>query len=157
MKRILVLAVMVIGLSSCGSEDILNEVQQLAKDIDLIDTYIAEKDIQNVIVHSSGIRYIVHEEGTGEIPERNWIIKVKYQGNLLADPDGVPFDQNISGVEFILSKMIEGWQLILTEQQEGAVLTLYIPSSLAYGINRFGTIPSNSNLIFDITLISARP
>ena len=157
MKKIIIFVIATMGLTGCNSDTILNEEQQLAKDIELIDAYIADNNIQNVIEHPSGVRYIVHEEGTGEIPERNWIVKVKYQGNLLTDPTGTPFDQNTAGVELILSTLIEGWQIILTEQQEGAVLTLYIPSGLAYGTSRQGGLPGNSNLIFELTMISARP
>ena len=157
MKKIIILVLVVIGLAGCNSDPILNEEQQLAKDIELINEYIADNNIQNVIEHSSGIRYIVHEEGTGEIPERNWIVKVKFQGNLLTDPTGTPFEQSTAGTEYVLSTRIEGWQIILTEQQEGAVLTLYIPSGLGYGSNRSGPIPGNSNLIYEITLVSARP
>ena len=90
------------------------------------------------------------------VPEVSWIVKVDYVGNLLTDPNGPPFDQN-QGIEFILSQLIVGWQIMLTQYGEGTTLTLYIPSGYAYGFaGRPGSIPSNANLIFDITLVSAR-
>lgn len=142
--------------TGCGSNDILDFEEQLAVDIAAIDQYIEDNDIQDVQIDPSGIRYIVNEEGTGLMPEVSWIVNVKYKGNLLTDPDGNPFDQNTAGREFVLSQLIAGWQIMLTQQKEGADLTLYIPSGLAYGMNRQGGIPPNSSLIFDITLISAR-
>ena len=157
MRKTLVIALTVIGLSSCGGEDILNEEQQLAKDIDLIDTHIGDNNIQNVIEHPSGIRYVVNKEGTGDIPERDWIVKVQFRGLVMSDLNGIPFETNTRGIEYILSTRIEAWQIILTEQKVGADLTLYVPSGLAYGTNRFAGIPSNSNIVYDITLVSARP
>jgi FKBP-type peptidyl-prolyl cis-trans isomerase FkpA len=157
MKKTLVLALTMIGLSSCGSEDILSEEQQLAKDIDLIDNHIADNNIQNVVEHPSGIRYVVNEEGTGDIPDRDWIVKVQFQGLVMTDLNGLPFESNTQGIEYILSTRIEAWQIILTEQKVGADLTLYVPSGLAFGTNRFAGIPSNSNIVYDINLVSARP
>lgn len=157
MKKIGILLAVVIGLSGCNDNQLLSFEDQLAKDVQAIDDYVDEHNIADVVVDPSGIRYVVNQEGTGQMPEVNWIVKVKYKGNLLTDPDGFPFDQN-PGTEFVLSKLIEGWQIILSQQQEGADLTLYIPSGYGYGFKGSPpNIPSNANLIFDITLISARP
>jgi FKBP-type peptidyl-prolyl cis-trans isomerase FkpA len=149
---------MVVALlaSGCDSNEILDFEEQLAVDLVAIDQHIEDNDIQDVQIDPSGIRYVIHEVGTGLMPEVSWIVKVKYKGNLLTDPSGTPFDQNTAGREFILSQLIVGWQIMLTQQKEGVDMTLYIPSGLAYGSNRQGGIPSNSSLIFDITLISAR-
>ena len=156
MRNLLLIMFVALLATGCGSNDILDFEEQMAVDTAAIDQYIEDNDIQDVQIDPSGIRYIVHEEGTGLMPEVNWIVKVKYTGHLLTDPTGTPFDQNTNGAEFILSKLIAGWQIMLTQQKEGADLTLYIPSGLAYGMNRQGGIPPNSTLIFDITLISAR-
>jgi FKBP-type peptidyl-prolyl cis-trans isomerase len=158
MRKLAVLLTIVVGLSGCGDNQLLTFEEQLAKDVIAIDAYLAENNILNVVEDPSGIRYVVNQEGTGLTPEISWIVKVKYKGNLLTDPDGFPFDQNTVGAEFILSKLIEGWQIILTQHKEGADLTLYIPSGYGYGFKGSPpNIPSNANLIFDITLMSARP
>ena len=156
MRNILIVLAIAFVAMGCDGNEILSFEEQMAADIEAIDKYIEENDIQDTQIDPSGIRFIVHEEGTGLMPEVNWIVKVKYKGNLLTDPDGTPFDQNSAGREFILSQLIVGWQIMLTQHKEGAVLTLYIPSGLAYGMNRQGGIPANSSLIFDITLVSAR-
>lgn len=156
MRNLLLIMVVAILAMGCDGNEILDFEEQLAVDIAAIDKYIEDNDIQDVQIDPSGIRYIEHKEGTGLMPEVNWIVKVTYKGNYLTDPDGVPFDQNTSGAEFILSQVIIGWQIMLTQQKEGAELTLYIPSGLAYGTSGRRPIPPNASLIFDITLISAR-
>lgn len=155
-KGLVVVFAIVLFLSGCNNDPVRTFEEQLAIDIDLIDAFIEENNIQDVQIDPSGIRYVVIEEGTGLVPEVNWIVKVDYVGNLLTDPNGTPFDQQ-QGIEFILSQLIVGWQIMLTQFGEGTTLELYIPSGYAYGFaGRPGSIPSNANLIFDITLVSAR-
>lgn len=158
MKRIAVIVSLVVLLTGCNEDPVRTFDEQLAIDIEAIDTYIADNNIQNVQEDPSGIRYIVEELGTGLVPEVNWIVKVDYTGYFLTDPDpdGTPFDQG-QGVEFVLSQVIAGWQIMLSQFGEGTTLKVYIPSGYAYGFaGRPRSIPSNANLIFEITLISAR-
>lgn len=159
MKKLGILLAVTIGLSGCG-DNLLTFEEQLAEDIIEIEAYLADNNITNVVDDPSGIRYVVNQEGDpeGAQPAVDWIVKVKYKGNLITDPDGFPFDENTVGTEFVLSKLIQGWQIILSQHTEGADLTLYIPSGYAYGFKGSPpNIPSNANLIFDITLMSARP
>lgn len=74
---------------------------------------------------------------------------VNYSGSLT---NGVVFDSG-NGVSFPLSNLILGWQEGLPLIGAGGSITLYLPPSLGYGANATGSIPANSILIFNITLL----
>jgi len=124
--------------------------EQLAIDIELIDDFLETNQIET-IVHESGIRYVMHLEGTGESPSSADVITVKYEGMLL---DETIFDSNEEGYTALLSNLISAWRIMVPEMKVGGSITIYAPSVYCYGRTRVGTIPSNSPLIFEIELIS---
>lgn len=124
---------------------------QLKKDIERIDSYLTENEI-DAQVHESGIRYVINVAGNGSTAELCDVVSVNYEGRLLSN--GEVFDSSDSPVTFPLNQLITGWQIGIPLIQEGGSITLYIPSVYAYG--RFGSgddIPANANLIFDIELV----
>lgn len=125
--------------------------EQLALDSAAIADYLTENNITNTQTDKSGyVWYVLHEEGNGVAPLSSDSIEVSYEGRLM-DTD-FEFDAG-EHVEFRLSSLITGWQVVLTEMQEGDSVTMYIPSGLAYGTNGSGDdIPANANLIFDMRL-----
>ncbi|MBK8146208.1 MAG: FKBP-type peptidyl-prolyl cis-trans isomerase [Bacteroidetes bacterium] len=66
--------------------------------------------------------------------------------------NGTVFDQSNSAV-FTLSNLIVGWQQALPLIGIGGSIKIYLPPSLAYGNKASGSIPANSNLIFEIDLL----
>ena len=128
---------------------------QLEKDISAIDAYLADNNIENVQEHSSGVRYVIHEEGSGEFPGLCNQVSVNYQGQLMSD--GTVFDQSQNPVTFPLRNLIYGWQIGIPLIQPGGSITLYIPSVYAYGSRGSGeSIPPNANLIFEIDLLNTQ-
>ncbi len=136
--------------------------EQLAIDLDIIDTYLADNGIINVLKDCNTVKtptgepckgyvsYVVHEEGNGLTPPSlNTQVVVSYKGRLLSN--GTQFDANDS-VTFSLGALIAGWQAVLLDMQEGDSVTMYIPSGYGYGYKGSGDIPSNANLIFDMKL-----
>jgi FKBP-type peptidyl-prolyl cis-trans isomerase FkpA len=102
--------------------------------------------------HSSGLYYQVINPGSGVTPNSNSKVFVTYTGKLL---DGTQFDAGttpVTGGGWALSGLISGWQVGLPLIQKGGSIKLIIPSSMAYGCQGAGTIPSNAILFFDITL-----
>jgi FKBP-type peptidyl-prolyl cis-trans isomerase FkpA len=135
--------------------DALKKVDKtkLASDIAVIEDSLAKWSLvaQN---EPNGVRYIVHELGTGPHPNLRSIVTLDYAGKLLTTKAVFGDDENI---RFYVSNFITGWQTTLPLLPEGTRATLYIPSGLAYGPqgaieNGAYVIPPNSNLIFDITL-----
>lgn len=105
---------------------------------------------------SSGLQYIVIEEGTGDKPEKGDTVKVHYTGKL---EDGTVFDSSVKRgvpIEFQLGvgRVIKGWDEGIADMKEGGKRQLIIPPDLGYGVNGYPpVIPPNSTLIFDVELV----
>ncbi|MGK7392097.1 MAG: FKBP-type peptidyl-prolyl cis-trans isomerase [Candidatus Cyclobacteriaceae bacterium M2_1C_046] len=136
--------------SSCDEDQ-----TQLEQDIEAIDNYLAENNL-DAEVHTSGLRYKIITMGAGESPTLARTVEVSYEGKLMSD--GTVFDATPEGEtrSFQLSQLIEGWRIGLPLIKEGGKIILYIPSTYGYGSYGTGTIPANSNLIFTIDLVSVK-
>ena len=154
MKYILfsISALMLLTTVSCGDEPELTFGDQLEKDIKAIDRYLDEKRI-DALVHESGIRYVVIEEGDGDRPIQSSTVKVKYEGRFF---NGDKFDGNNAGISFELSRLISAWRIMIPEMEEGGKITMYAPSGRCYGKAGNSNIDPNKNLIFDMELIEVQ-
>ncbi|HEX8182393.1 MAG TPA: FKBP-type peptidyl-prolyl cis-trans isomerase [Candidatus Saccharimonadales bacterium] len=92
--------------------------------------------------------------GTGaEITSVDNTITADYTGALAKD--GTIFESSLdAGQPFTrkLSEVIPGWQTGMIGMKEGGKRRLVIPAAQAYGEQATGSIPANSDLVFDITL-----
>jgi len=113
------------GCSDSTIDENLSDEEQLKLDLELIDNYLVENNVQDVLIHSSDIRYTINESGSGISPLASDIVKVDYTGKLLES--GIVFDSNV-GAEFILSQTIAGWVIMVQEMKEGDSFTIYLPS-----------------------------
>lgn len=113
----------------------------------------AKADSINVTKHSSGIYYQIINPGSGATPSQNSNVSVTYIGQLL---NGTTFDQRTTPISFNLARVIEGWQIGIPLIKNGGRIKLIIPSAYAYGCNGSGSIPGNSVLFFDVTLINVQ-
>ncbi len=144
------LALFSLFLISCGNDD-ENQVVDYRE--------INEQEIQNYLEvnnleaerSSSGLYYIIEEEGTGAQPTTSSRVTVAYRGYFL---NGNIFDQsNASGATFSLQQVIPGWTEGITYFNEGGSGQLFIPAHLGYGSFDYSGIPGGSVLIFDIELL----
>ncbi|MCE2958548.1 MAG: FKBP-type peptidyl-prolyl cis-trans isomerase [Bacteroidota bacterium] len=134
--------------------DLQRVIPQLRKDTIAINAYLASKNLVNSVSKDpSGLRYLVSVEGTGTRPTSSSTVTVKYTGKLMSNE--TVFDQSASA-NLALSQVIKGFQIGLTKFPVGSKVTLYIPSVLGYGFYANGPIPSNSNLIFDVEVLSSK-
>ena len=113
--------------------------------------------LDNVQETASGLKYIIHEEGSGPQANAGDGVTVQYIGKLVEN--GKIFDQSFArgeGIPFQLGsgQVIPGWDEGIALLKEGTQATLFIPSELAYGANGTpdGSIPPNSELAFYIEL-----
>ncbi len=126
---------------------------QLAIDTQIIDAYLQDRNI-TAMIDNSGLRYVIHTQGTGISPELVDLVTVNYRGTLLSD--GSEFDAN-QGIQFSLEQLILGWKVGFQLLKEGSTATLYLPSGLGYGIVGSGDgIPPNANLIFEVDLLDVK-
>ena len=123
--------------------------EQLAIDIEKITDYLEANQLTAEST-SSGVYYIIEEEGTGNYPTLSSTISVEYTGKFL---DGSVFDSGTLP-DFQLGGLIQGWKEGLQLFKEGSRGKLFIPSGLGYGVADYGPIPGNSVLIFDIYLLA---
>ena len=151
-------------LSSCFKDDTVTpdeqlkidldkvDKEQLAIDIEIIDNYLAEDSIE-AIADPSGLRYVIHETGTGPSPQLADLIRVKYVGTLLGETE--IFDSS-NDAAFPLDNLILGWKVGFQLLHTGDSATLYIPSGLGYGVMGSGPIPPDANLTFGVKLIDVQ-
>ncbi len=125
----------------------------LAAEQEKLDNYVAANEL-DLTTTESGLRYVIHEEGTGPTPEFNQLVNVKYRGTTL---DGNEFDAGTYEFPIGNGVVIQGWDEGIGYLNEGAKATLYIPSNLGYGSRGSGgAIPPFSTLIFEVELLSIK-
>jgi FKBP-type peptidyl-prolyl cis-trans isomerase FkpA/FKBP-type peptidyl-prolyl cis-trans isomerase FklB len=128
-----------------------DQKEQMAKDLVSIDEYLKSKGIQ-AIQDTSGLRYVITQQGKGPKPIITDTVVVNYVGKLMGS--GEVFDQSKQPVTFRLTGLIKGWQIGFPLLAVGSKATLYVPSGLGYGPRGYPSkIPQNANLIFDVELI----
>lgn len=96
--------------------------------------------------------------GAGEPVKKRQLVQVHYTGWLA---DSTKFDSSRDRnepLEFMLGagQVIKGWDIGIEGMKIGEVRNLKIPAALAYGNNSVGPIPANSDLLFEVELVSAQ-
>jgi FKBP-type peptidyl-prolyl cis-trans isomerase len=145
-KSVLIQIFSVAVLVGCvDSKEPYDLVGQLARDVQTIDTYLANNGITTV-KDVEGIRMEIKILGSGLTALTKNAVTVGYVGRVLGET--VPFQTGTTNLEVF--KYIPGWQYALTTLPAGSVATVYIPSALAYQDQPQDGIPANSNLVFDL-------
>jgi FKBP-type peptidyl-prolyl cis-trans isomerase len=116
---------------------------------------------------ADGLNYVITTKGTGAVPTSGQTITVNYSGFLLNSNGtiGTEFDSNtdptfghVTPFTFVLGAgtVIPGWEEAFALLPVGTVAQLIIPPALGYGTaGSSPSIPSNSILVFNVTLVSA--
>lgn len=112
-------------------------------------------NVDNLVTYRlNGLRYWFLQEGTGGSPSNGQLVTVHYHGWLA---DGSTFDssyQRNQPFRFDLGgRVIPGWNMMVKEMRRGDIVLVEIPSDLAYGDRRAGSIPPNSTLYFKIEVL----
>ncbi|GAA4389838.1 FKBP-type peptidyl-prolyl cis-trans isomerase [Hymenobacter koreensis] len=110
-----------------------------------------------------GVRYVLHEAGTGELPSANGRVVVHYSAFL---PNGRLFDSSATHgrpVRLRLGRgeVIQGWEELLPLLHAGARVWARIPAALAYGAagqrdpddERLYRVPPNTDLLFELSIV----
>jgi peptidylprolyl isomerase len=132
----------------------------------VIANYLAANNL-TATTTADGLNYVITTKGTGAVPTKGQTVTVNYSGFLLNSNGtiGTEFDSNtdptfghVTPFSFVLGagQVIAGWDEAFALLPVGTVAQLIIPSSLAYGSAGSGSsIPPNSILVFNVTLVSA--
>jgi len=165
-RLLLIVLLFAAGLSSCTKTvDVQAQINtQLAKDDQLITTYLKNNNITASVIDSAGVStgiyYKIDTTGTGTglftsstQVTVGWIAWQLQQSGTLSS---VIQQTNTFHPTFILGETIRGWQFGLadTKMSVGGIITLYVPSHYAYGPFPQTTLglPANAVLVFHITL-----
>jgi hypothetical protein len=132
----------------------------------IINNYLTANHL-SATTTADGLNYVIMTAGTGPVPTQGQTLTVNYSGFLLNSDGtiGTEFDSNtdsqfghVTPFSFTLGagQVIAGWDEAFALLKVGTVAQLIIPSALAYGVNGSPpSIPSNSILVFNVTLVSA--
>ncbi|MFY0653625.1 MAG: FKBP-type peptidyl-prolyl cis-trans isomerase [Cyclobacteriaceae bacterium] len=104
-----------------------DSIAQSSMDADSIDWYIAQNSYENVITEESGVRHLILEPGSGELPEFNDIVSMHYASNFL---NGKVFDTTIEQVALDNDIWVDGLQynpIRFNFTASGSAITGYIP------------------------------
>mgnify|MGYP006267727593 CR=1 FL=1 len=102
--------------------------------------------------------------GTGAEAVNGSVVTVNYTGWLYdastADHQGLQFSSSIGGTPFTFTlgdgSVISGWDQGVPGMKAGGLRRLVIPPSLGYGAARYGPIPPNATLVFEIELLDVQ-
>ncbi|MBV8627247.1 MAG: FKBP-type peptidyl-prolyl cis-trans isomerase [Paraburkholderia sp.] len=93
-------------------------------------------------------------QGTGPQPTADSVVQVNYRGTLA---NGTEFDNSAKHggpATFPLSRVIPCWTQGVATMKVGGKAKLTCPAATAYGDRGVGVIPPNSDLTFEVELIS---
>jgi FKBP-type peptidyl-prolyl cis-trans isomerase FkpA len=139
-----------LGLFSTGcKDDYLTAEEQLVEDKRLISEYLASKQLTAQST-ASGLHYIIDTPGTGDHPNINSNVTVRYKGYYL---DGTVFDDTKGGkISLFLYEVIKGWQEGIPLLKREGKAQLFIPSELGYGPRPPSGVRANAVLVFEVEL-----
>ena len=119
-----------------------------------------DKKDEKVIKKDSGLKYVELKEGDGKEVKKGDTVEVHYTGWLT---DGTKFDSSLDRKKPLTFEVygdnppvIKGWNEGVTGMKVGGKRKLIIPAELAYGNQGKGSIPPNSDLIFEIHLLKVK-
>lgn len=152
----------------------IQQQEQLSKDMTAIDDYLATNKIEAQKTES-GLRYIITRAGRGVTAQPGQQVSVNYAGYLLSNgkyfdtswesvakeknlfTEGRPYEpiQLTAGIG--QGGVIQGWEEMILLMNKGEKVTVYIPSTLAYGARkRSEDIVENSILVFDMEVVDIK-
>jgi FKBP-type peptidyl-prolyl cis-trans isomerase len=132
-----------------AEEEQITDIQSL---IDTETRYMENYQPQSSV---SALQTIDLTTGTGDVVQSGATVTVNYTGALAAT--GVIFESSYDSGQpatFPLDGVIAGWTQGIPGMQVGGKRRLIIPASLAYGERASEKIPANSDLVFDVELVS---
>jgi FKBP-type peptidyl-prolyl cis-trans isomerase FkpA len=109
---------------------------------------------------NSGLMYVDHQIGTGDLATKGNTVSVHYTGWLYVDGKrGAKFDSSLDRkmpFDFVLGarQVISGWDEGVEGMKVGGKRQLIIPAALGYGSRGAGgVIPPNATLDFEVELL----
>jgi FKBP-type peptidyl-prolyl cis-trans isomerase FkpA len=147
----LLLCLSLMGFAACKKSEPV--VPTPAEDDAAIKAFIAKKS-WTAQATPEGVYVVMDVVGTGATPVLTDYINIKFKGYLLNET--LMSNSKDSAIEFKISELIEGLKIGLQKFKVGGKGKIIIPAALAFGTQSSATIPANSNIYFDVELVSAQ-
>ena len=106
-------------------------------------------DFDKYVKDTNYVYYHLSDTGTGAAASSSSVIFFTYKATLL---NKTLIDQSATPVQSAMVNLIPGFQLMSPFLKKGTHIQMVIPSSLAYGCEGSGQIPSNAPLFYDVTI-----
>ena len=130
------------ALGGCLNSDLPDTSAQLAIDVQKIEKYLTDNNITDFVKDPSGVYYVIHQIGSGEMPTTNDYVNMTYVAKLFNG--SIAFEQSTIPVFLTLRFIsVSGLQIALPKFPEGTIATVYVPSVLAYGTWAGRSEPNN--------------
>ena len=131
----------------------------LVSDTTAIRNFLNANSITGTIKDPSGMRYKILQTGEGNSPGLYDRVKFNYTIKLLNTQEIVATGSSEKTATFDawVVNYLPGVQIMLRKLKPGGRAIMYLPSELGYGPTPFPFIPANSNLIYDLELVSVDP
>lgn len=130
---------------------------QFNKELEQGPTKTEEKKKPSVKTLAGGVVVEDRTVGKGPVAKNGSKVGVRYIGKL---KNGSVFDKNTNGkpFQFALGKgeVIKGWDIGVAGMAVGGERRIVIPPAFAYGKKKLPGIPANSELTFDVKLVSIK-
>jgi len=123
------------------------------------DLEIVEKNWPEAKKITTGIRYIIEQEGTGDPARPGDLVSVIYAGRLI---NGKVFDQEIDREHPFTFRVgrgavIEGWDQVMLMMKVGERRMIIIPPEMAYGTRGAPPrIPRDATLVFLVEVLAIK-
>ena len=92
--------------------------------------------------------------GSGPQPTASDVVRVNYRGTLANGTEFDSSDKHGGPATFPLGRVIPCWTQGVQKMKVGEKAKLTCPAATAYGERGVGTIPPNSDLTFEVELLS---
>ena len=161
-KRMIVIpSELAYGKQGVGPVPPNSDLKVLIELLEVKDPVVAEMwdvDKSKIKTSESGLKYVIIEEGEGNVVTDGNVVTVHYSGFL---EDGTKFDSSVERDEpfsFVVGnkQVIAGWDEGIRLLKKGGKARFVIPPSLGYGDITAGKIPPNSTLLFDVELLDVK-
>lgn len=137
-------------LVACGSETTPKETTTETPKIIGIDSLTVDTTGWEHVNY--GVKRIILKKGFGASVAMGDQITANYKGFF---KNGSIFDQSGSKA-FVFqlgTGVIPGWNIALNELTVGTKLQFFVPSEMAYADKKFGVVPANTDLMFEVEIL----
>lgn len=142
-------AILVYDIYLANTERTPTEEAQFQKDSTAIANYIFENELDHEY-NPREIWIVIDQPGVGPNANPYDVVTIDYKLSLLSDPETI-VDQGTLDQQSIFG-LIDGFKLAMPLLNEGAKARFILPSIYGYGVTGISGIPSNANLIYEVSL-----